>query len=295
MIERGDDLWPQINAVANQAVRSCALGILTTDALAQQILREWKARRKGDELPSQGLLRRIALRICSRALCEAWRSPQHEVRNTAYENLRRYLERSLRSTGYAHRLQKDTHAVEDVLHQALEELYLSITRNPQAGPVDPASFLKWAQTIVIRQAHAYVQKRDRDSCLSIENQQELYNEIPSDEQHHNPQRQIERQELHQTLKDAILSHIRTCPQCDHGLVRLSEAIIANDTLNCEQCRSRFPDYYEATRLVYPLVEMSAKEMAQVAFHLSHCASCHEEYEELVLLSELEERNEMIDL
>ena len=205
MIERDDDLWPQINAVANQAVRSCALGILTTDALAQQILLEWKARRKGDEPPSHGLLRRIALRICSRALCEAWRSPQHEVRNAAYENLRRYLERSLRSTGYAHRLQQDTHAVEDVLHQSLEELYLSITRNLQAGPADPASFLKWAQTIVIRQAHAYVQKRDRDSCLSIENQQELYNEIPSDEQHHDPQQQIERQELRQTLKDAILS------------------------------------------------------------------------------------------
>ncbi|TMC38184.1 MAG: sigma-70 family RNA polymerase sigma factor [Chloroflexi bacterium] len=205
MIERDDDLWPQINAVANQAVRSCALGILTTDALAQQILLEWKARRKGDEPPSHGLLRRIALRICSRALCEAWRSPQHEVRNAAYENLRRYLERSLRSTGYAYRLQQDTHAVEDVLHQALEELYLSITRNLQAGPADPASFLKWAQTIVIRQAHAYVQKRDKDSCLSIENQQELYNEIPSDEQHHDPQQQIERQELRQTLKDAILS------------------------------------------------------------------------------------------
>jgi len=97
------------------------------------------------------------------------------------------------------------------------------------------------------------------------------------------------------LSNAIVSHIRTCPQCDHGLVRLSEAIIADDTLNCEQCRSRFPDYYEATRPVYPLVEMSAKEMAQVAFHLSHCVSCHEEYEELVLLSELEERNDMVDL
>lgn len=205
MIERGDELWCHINAVANQAVRSCASGILTTDALAQQILREWKALRKGDETPSKGLLRRIALRICSRALCEAWRSPRHEVRNAAYENLRRYLGRSLRSTGYAHWLQQDTHAVEDVLQQALEELYLSITRNPQAGPTDPASFLKWAQTILIRQAHAYVQKRDRDSCLSIENQQELYNEIPSDEQHHDPQQHIERQELHQTLKDAILS------------------------------------------------------------------------------------------
>jgi len=97
------------------------------------------------------------------------------------------------------------------------------------------------------------------------------------------------------LSNVIVSHIRTCPQCDHGLVRLFEVIITDDTLSCEQCRSRFPDYYEATRPVYPLVEMSAKEMAQVAFHLSHCVSCHEQYEELVLLSELEERNDMVDL
>jgi RNA polymerase sigma factor (sigma-70 family) len=205
MVERDDDLWSQINLVANQAIRSCAQGILTTDTLAQQILWEWKVQRKGDETPSQGLLRRIALRMCSCALCEAWRSPQLEVRNAAYANLRRYLERFWGYTRYAYRLQQDTHAAEDVLQQALEELYQSITCNPQAGPGDPASFLKWAQTILIRQAHVYIQKRERDACLSIENKQELYNEIPSDEQHHDPQQQIERQELHQILKDAILS------------------------------------------------------------------------------------------
>jgi hypothetical protein len=44
-----------------------------------------------------------------------------------------------------------------------------------------------------------------------------------------------------------------------------------------------------------MVEMSDNEMAQMAFHLSHCKSCHEEYTELVLLSELEERNETVDL
>lgn len=99
----------------------------------------------------------------------------------------------------------------------------------------------------------------------------------------------------ESLSDFIVSHIRACQQCDHGLVRLTGAIIADDTLSCEQCRPRFPDYYEATHAEYPLVEMPAKEMAQVAFHLSHCISCHEEYEELVLLSKLEERNETVDL
>lgn len=205
MIEQSSDIWSQIKAVANQTIESCAQGILATDVLAQQVLREWKAQCKGDETPSQSLLRRIALRICSRTLYKAWRSPQHEVRNAAYANLRRYLERLLRSTGYAHTLQQDTYATEDVVHQVLEELYLSITRNPQAGPGDPASFLKWAQTILIRQAHVYVQKRCRHSCLSIENQQELYNEIAGDEQQQDPQQHVERQELHQTLKDAILS------------------------------------------------------------------------------------------
>ncbi|HEY6411824.1 MAG TPA: hypothetical protein VIY29_30565 [Ktedonobacteraceae bacterium] len=93
----------------------------------------------------------------------------------------------------------------------------------------------------------------------------------------------------------IASHIRTCPHCHHGLVHLSKAIIRDDLLSCEQSRARFPDYYEATRPEYPLVEMTNDEMAQMAYHLSHCAACHREYEELVLLSELEERNEMLDL
>ncbi len=100
------------------------------------------------------------------------------------------------------------------------------------------------------------------------------------------------------LSNCIVTHIRTCPHCEHGLIRLVEALIADesfDPLSCDQCRSRFPDYYEATRPEYALVEMSNLEMAQVAFHLSHCVSCHEEYEELVLLSELEERDEMVDL
>jgi len=40
--------------------------------------------------------------------------------------------------------------------------------------------------------------------------------------------------------------------------------------------------------------MADMEMAQMVFHLSHCANCAEEYGELVLLSELEERDEMVD-
>jgi len=96
----------------------------------------------------------------------------------------------------------------------------------------------------------------------------------------------------QSESSCIVTHIRSCSLCCHGLVRLTKELVASDPLSCEQCRSRFPAYYEATRPEYPLVEMTDEELAEIAFHLSHCAACHEEYEQLVLLSELEERNEM---
>ena len=97
-----------------------------------------------------------------------------------------------------------------------------------------------------------------------------------------------------SLSSCIATHVRSCADCHHGLVLLVEALIANDPLSCDQCRARFPAYYEVTRPEFPLIEMEDTELAEMAFHLSHCASCHEEYEELVLLSELEERNELMD-
>lgn len=66
-------------------------------------------------------------------------------------------------------------------------------------------------------------------------------------------------------------------------------------LTCEQCHAAFPVFYEATRLAYPLLEVADKEMAQVAFHLGQSDTCHAEYEVLLLLTELEERDEMVDL
>ena len=98
----------------------------------------------------------------------------------------------------------------------------------------------------------------------------------------------------ESMSHCIATHIRTCRKCHHGLVRLKEALETDDVLTCEQCRASFPAYYEATRPVYPLMEMADKEMAQVALHLSQCDRCYEEYEELILLAELEERDEMID-
>jgi hypothetical protein len=89
----------------------------------------------------------------------------------------------------------------------------------------------------------------------------------------------------------IVAHIRSCPLCCHGLVRLSIDLLSGDMLTCDQCSIHFPEYYEATRPSYPLVKMFPQRIAEVARHLSNCPSCHEEYEELVLLGELEERKE----
>jgi len=45
---------------------------------------------------------------------------------------------------------------------------------------------------------------------------------------------------------------------------------------------------------FKYMEIADKEMAQVAIHLSQCDRCYEEYEVLLLLAELEARDEMID-
>lgn len=94
------------------------------------------------------------------------------------------------------------------------------------------------------------------------------------------------------INGKIIAHIRSCPICHHGLVHLSVDLLTGDTLTCDQCCTRFPAYYEATRPTYPLVKMLPRQIAEVARHLGNCPSCHEEYEELVLLGELEERKEL---
>lgn len=99
-------------------------------------------------------------------------------------------------------------------------------------------------------------------------------------------------EVDTTTSRDVVAHIRSCPLCQHGLVFLSYALLSKDTLSCAQCRTRFPDYYEATRPTYPLVDIPEQHIAEVARHLGGCPSCHGEYEELVLLSELEERGEL---
>lgn len=97
-----------------------------------------------------------------------------------------------------------------------------------------------------------------------------------------------------TARSSISAHIRSCPFCQPKVVQLSDALTARYTLTCDQCCLRLPAYYEATRSDHPLVELAEFEMTEIAVHLSRCSSCHDVYEELALLSELEERDEMIE-
>lgn len=89
----------------------------------------------------------------------------------------------------------------------------------------------------------------------------------------------------------MAAHIRTCPLCRHGRIRLPEDFRIGDGLTHDQCRQFSPTYYEATRQEYPLASMSDKELIAVTLHLATCAKCREAYDILCLLSELEERGE----
>jgi hypothetical protein len=93
---------------------------------------------------------------------------------------------------------------------------------------------------------------------------------------------------------SLAAHIRSCPLCHRGIVRLSRALLVRDVLNCDQCRARFPAYYEATHPEYPLVQMSEEEMREVVIHLGQCVRCQEEYEELVKLWRMEESGEAFE-
>lgn len=205
MSNLSDDLWTRMYDVAEKTIRLYAQGLLAVEALTQQMLHEWEQRRVGADQPSHALLVRIAQRICSRELCSAWRSSDLEVRNCAFSNLRRFLERSLQHTRYAALLQRYANALEDVLHQTLEILHLELVRNASAGPDDPAAFLKWTQTILIRQAHVFLQKCQRDALLSLDEQSELFAEQFVDKSNTDPLEYVLLREVQHTLGNAIVS------------------------------------------------------------------------------------------
>jgi RNA polymerase sigma factor (sigma-70 family) len=205
MIEQGGDLEQSICRAADQAVQRYVRGILTVEELKERLVQEWEGRRDGEDKSSQALLIRMAQRICSRELHTAWRSPEPERRNLAFGNLRRYLESLLRQKYYVKALELHANLVEDVLHQTMSNLCIALNRNPPAGPDDPAAFLKWAQTILIRDAYAFLQKAHGEACVSLDAQLETFVEQFVDKQNIDPQELVLEGELHQAVKNAILS------------------------------------------------------------------------------------------
>jgi RNA polymerase sigma factor (sigma-70 family) len=205
MIEQGCDLRQSICSVADRAIQRYARGILTVEVLTEQMMQEWEARSIEESKLSQALLTRIAQRICSRELYVAWRSPEQELRNFAFDNIKRYLENSLRQVQYAKPLGLHANVLEDVLQQTLSNLCLALNRNPPAGPNDPAAFLKWMQTILIREAYSFSQKAQSEPCVSLDVQPEAFFDQLVNEHNGDPQEQVLQLELQQTLKNAILS------------------------------------------------------------------------------------------
>lgn len=203
MSEQHDDLWVRCRTLAERAIHFYAQDLLSAEMLIVSMVGEWERLRMEDEQPSQAVLTRIAQRICSRELCTAWRSPDVALRNCAFANLRRYLERSLLHTRYATVLQSHAHVLEDVLHQTLELLHL-LSMQEAAGPDDPASFLKWTQTILIRQTRAFLIKYQREENLSLEEVVELFGEQFVDTTS-DPLKQVLLNELQQVLADVILT------------------------------------------------------------------------------------------
>lgn len=209
MAELSRDLEPIVDEVASRATQDYVEGILSQEELAAQVLQEWERAYVSEDIPAEDIrkiLKRIAQRICSRTLYEAWRSPEPQRCEVAYRNLKRYLKALLQgfpSTKFALRPED----VEDVLQHVLVELFLIHTsRAASASLKEPAAFLRWLQTILARTIHAFVEKRRRELHLSLDDQPDDYLEHQlAKGTIDGPQELVERDELQETLKHAILS------------------------------------------------------------------------------------------
>lgn len=204
MTELSDDLEPDVSEVAEHAVQQYARGLLPSKVLAAQIAQEWAAQCSGGEKPSKSVLHRIAQRVCSRVLYEAWSSRDLERRERAFDNLRHFLAVSLKRIPLA-KVLIESGGADDVLQQTLLELYNVIVRNAAAGPDDPATFLKWAQTILIRQVYAFVEKGKRDTSISLDEQPKGFIDCLLDTKNDDPEYSVFRQELQDAVKNVILS------------------------------------------------------------------------------------------
>lgn len=86
----------------------------------------------------------------------------------------------------------------------------------------------------------------------------------------------------------IATHVRLCRSCARGLPRLTPILVSLDALTCAECRVLFPRYYEATHPDHPQVALPDLAIAEVTLHLGRCLDCHQEYDALMAVSEMEE-------
>ena len=216
MSDLRSNLQAHCHDVAQKAVQTYVQGILTVDTLSIRIRKEWEQICEEDEHPSFPVLKRIAQRICSHELYEACRSTDSEICNIAFGNLCVYLERILRNLRCAGSLQTYTGAMDDVLQQTMETLQRKLCGVECTELRDPASFLKWTQIILIRQASASLQSYKRDREFSLDALPAAVTEEWIDTTVQDPAERLVALELRQTLVK-IISAMRN-PR--HGQVLL---------------------------------------------------------------------------
>lgn len=205
MLQQGSNLWLRAYPVAEYAVQCYVLGLLTAEELARQIMQEWEVTHSEWDEPARPLLTRIAQRICSCRLCMAWRSPEVAIRDGAFANLRRYLHSSLLQASSSASWLRSANNMEDVLHQTLLVLHRMRLYNTHAGPDDPATFLKWVHTVLMREMYASLRADERNACLSLDAQPAAFQEQFVSTCYDDPQEYVLQHELRASLKAAILS------------------------------------------------------------------------------------------
>ena len=204
MEEIQDEKDDHISRIAVEMVEQYVEGLLSITVLKELIRQELPIEvrsQQREEFIEQRPYRRIAQRICSRALYAAWRSSNPYLQERAFANMRHYLGRILSRSIHVVQWPHTSHSLEDVLHETLETLYM-LSRRENGGPDDPDCFLKWTQTVAVRQAYAFAEQTKKANILSFENDCELFSEQFVEKSE--PLKEVLIQELRNTLIYALM-------------------------------------------------------------------------------------------
>ncbi len=186
-----------ISRIAVEMVEQYVEGLLSVTALKELMryeLRTEERSQQREEFIEQRTYKRIAQRICSRALYTAWRS------SNLY--LRHYLGSILSRSSHVVQWPHTNQSLEDVLHETLETLYTQ-SKGENGGPDDPDCFLKWTQTVAVRQAYAFAEQTKHTHVLSFENNSELFSEQFVEKSE--PLKEVLIQELRDTLVHVLMT------------------------------------------------------------------------------------------